>query len=191
VTAQQLIIKHFEQNIQTNTYAQDMLVEQIVEIGQLCTNVLLSDTNRLFTCGIQLSEVVGQYLSAALLKREMGEKPALPSINLNINSFMQMDTSTDVHGNTLRALAKHGDVLIAFALDGDESTIIETIRVAKELELTVAVVLGQQGYEVSAILGQNDIEVRVPADDDATVIEHQVLISNTFIKLIDSELFGF
>jgi len=188
---QELVIQHFEQNIQTSMYAQDMLVMQIEQVGQLCTKVLLSNSNRLFTCGMQLSELVGQYLSSALLKREAGMKPALPSINLNINSFMQMGSDTRSQGEALRAFAQKQDLLIAFALDGDDLTINETVSVAKELGLNVVVVLGQQGHRISNIMTNDDVEIRIPADDDASVIEHQILVSNTFIKLIDSELFGF
>ncbi|MCJ8313630.1 MAG: SIS domain-containing protein [Saccharospirillaceae bacterium] len=191
MSQQALVIQHFEQNIQTSMYAQDMLVRQIEQVGQLCTRVLLSNSNRLFTCGMQLSELVGQYLSSALLKREAGMKPALPSINLNINSFMQMGSDTQSQGEALRAFAQENDVLIVFALDGDDLSINDTVKVAKELGLTVVVVLGQQGQRINEILTDQDVEIRIPADDDASVIEHQILVSNTFIKLIDNELFGF
>jgi len=191
MSQQALVIQHFEQNIQTSMYAQDMLVAQIEQVGQLCTQVLLSNSNRLFTCGMQLSELVGQYLSAALLKREAGMKPALPSINLNINSFMQMGSNAQSQSDALRAFAQEKDLLIAFALDGDDLTINETVKVAKELGMNVVLILGQQGYRVSEVLGESDVEIRIPADEDSSVIEHQILVSNTFIKLIDSELFGF
>ncbi|BCE01472.1 SIS domain-containing protein [Marinicellulosiphila megalodicopiae] len=187
----ELIVKHFEQNIQTSMYAQDMLVEHIEQVAQLCTDVLVSDSHRIFTCGVQLSEIVAQYFTAALLKRAPGVKPALPSINLNLNSFMQMGAGVDAHIDTLRALARPKDVLLVFALDGDDPMIIQTVRVANELDIQVVVVLGQHGFGVNNELTAQDVEIRIPADDDASVIEHQILISNTFIKLIDNQLFGF
>ena len=76
MSQQALVIQHFEQNIQTSMYAQDMLVVQIEQVGQLCTQVLLSNSNRLFTCGMQLSELVGQYLSSALfVTQSFKQKP--------------------------------------------------------------------------------------------------------------------
>ena len=184
----------YEENIKTHIYSKSLLSPQIAEATQLLINSLLRG-NKVIACGEGRSYINAQCLVANLLNRYELKRPSFPSVLLSLDSAVG---STIVSDNTLEklyqhqfnAIAQQGDILVVFALLGNESNILNIITHAVNKEINVIVLTGNSNDHIQGILTEKDLHISVPSSKESRILENHLFIINSICELIDFKLFS-
>ncbi len=191
---QERIQNHFTASIQAKQESAGLLGEPIQQAAQKTIDCLLAG-GKVLTCGNGGSAGDAQHFSSEMLNRFERERPSLPAIALTTDTSTLTSIANDYHfdeifSKQLRALGQSGDVLLAYTTSGNSANILKAVEVAHERELSVIAVTGKDGGELAPILGNNDIELRVPSQSTARIQEVHLLITHCLCDLIDHQLFG-
>jgi D-sedoheptulose 7-phosphate isomerase len=81
-------------------------------------------------------------------------------------------------------------VLLAISTSGNSSNIVEAINAAHDRNMRVVAMTGRAGGTLAGLLGQADVEIRVPATSTARIQEVHLLAIHCLCDLIDHRLFG-
>lgn len=186
--------QHFNDSIQTKMLAVDHLAEQIVAAGKAMAQCLLNN-NKILSCGNGGSAGDSQHFSAELLNRFETERPSLPAIALTtdtsaITSIANDYSFNEIFSKQIKALGQPGDILLAISTSGNSRNVIEAIKAAHDRNLIVVALTGRDGGEITTVLHERDIEIRVPTQNTARIQETHLVIIHCFCDLIDQQLFS-
>lgn len=191
---QQRIIGHFAASIETKTLAAEELPPYIELGGQMMVNSLLGG-GKILSCGNGGSAGDAQHFSSEMLNRFERERPSLPAMALTTDSSTITSIANDysyneVFSKQIRALGNPGDVLLAISTSGNSANVIQAIKAAHEREMTVVALSGKDGGDMTALLTDKDVEIRVPAFVTARIQEVHLLVIHCLCDFIDCALFG-
>lgn len=191
---QQRIIGHFAASIETKTLAAEELPPYIQLAGQMMVNSLLGG-GKILSCGNGGSAGDAQHFSSEMLNRFERERPSLPALALTTDSSTITSIANDysyneVFSKQIRALGNPGDVLLAISTSGNSANVIQAIKAAHEREMTVVALSGKDGGDMTALLTDKDVEIRVPAFVTARIQEVHLLVIHCLCDFIDCALFG-
>ena len=96
-----------------------------------------------------------------------------------------MQTVDEVFARQVRALGRHGDVLLAISTSGNSPNVRRAAEEAKALGMPVIGLLGRDGGAIKAL---SDLAIVVPSDVTARIQEAHILIIHTLCGLIEQEL---
>ncbi len=189
-----LVNQHFSDNIQTQQQTMAHLCEMIEYAGQRLVTCLLNG-QKILTCGNGRFAVCAQLLAALLLDRYERERPALPVIALAEGSATLTAIANSLHfdeiyAKPLRALGQAGDILVIYSDGQHAPNLGKVIKNAHDQDIQIIALTGNQGGMVAPLLRETDIEIRIPAQTSARIMETQVLITHCLCDLIDQQLFG-
>lgn len=184
----------FNDSVDTKLQSMETLSQPIVTASDLLISCLLSE-RKILTCGNGGSAADAQHFSSELLNRFEIERPGLPCIALTtdastITSIANDYQFADIFSKQVRALGQPGDVLVGISTSGSSKNVINAIHAAHERELNVIAFTGRDGGEMAKILDENDVEIRVPADNTARIQEVHLLTIHCLCDLIDYQLLG-
>jgi phosphoheptose isomerase len=191
---EQRMRQHFNDSIQTKITAADTLIQPIARAGEAMARSLL-DNHKILSCGNGGSAADAQHFSSELLNRFESERPSLPAIALTTDSSTITAIGNDYHYNEIfskqiKALGQAGDILLAITTSGNSKNILEALQAAHSRDVKVIVLTGKDGGEVPALLGPDDIEIRVPAESTARIQETHLLVIHCLCDIIDHRLFS-
>ena len=191
---EQRMRQHFNDSIQTKITAADTLIQPIARAGEAMARSLL-DNHKILSCGNGGSAADAQHFSSELLNRFESERPSLPAIALSTDSSTITAIGNDYHYNEIfskqiKALGQPGDILLAITTSGNSKNILEALQAAHSRDVKVIVLTGKDGGEVPALLGPDDIEIRVPAESTARIQETHLLVIHCLCDIIDHRLFS-
>lgn len=191
---QQRIIGHFAASIETKTLSAEELPPYIEMAGQMMVNSLLSG-GKILSCGNGGSAGDAQHFSSEMLNRFERERPSLPALALTTDSSTVTSIANDysyneIFSKQIRALGNAGDVLLAISTSGNSANVVQAIKAAHEREMTVVALSGKDGGDLTALLTENDVEIRVPAFVTARIQEVHLLVIHCLCDFIDCALFG-
>lgn len=184
----------YEENIKTHIYSKSLLSPQIAEATQLLINSLLRG-NKVIACGEGRSYINAQCLVANLLNRYELKRPSFPSVLLSLDSavgstFVSDNTLEKLYQHQFNAIAQQGDILVVFALLGNESNILNIITHAVNKEINVIVLTGNSNDHIQGILTEKDLHISVPSSKESRILENHLFIINIICELIDFKLFS-
>ena len=184
----------YEENIKTHIYSKSLLSPQIAEATQLLINSLLGG-NKVIACGEGRSYINAQCLVANLLNRYELKRPSFPSVLLSLDSavgstFVSDNTLEKLYQHQFNAIAQQGDILVVFALLGNESNILNIITHAVNKEINVIVLTGNSNDHIQGILTEKDLHISVPSSKESRILENHLFIINSICELIDFKLFS-
>lgn len=187
------IKSNFTQSIQTKIAASEVLSGPIEQASTIMVQSLLSG-NKILSCGNGGSAGDAQHFSAQLLNRYETERPSLPAIALStdtstITSIANDYSYDEVFSKQLRALGNSGDVLLAISTSGNSRNIIKAIEVAVSKDIPIIALTGKDGGDIAGLLGENDVEIRVPSSNTARIQEVHLLVIHCLCDIIDTTLF--
>ncbi len=190
----QLVIDLFHSSIDVTMRTLDEQAMRVSECGSLMVQCLLNE-NKILCCGEGISGALTQIFCAHLLNRFDYERPGLPAFNLSADATtltaLTGDSSfKDIFANQIRALGQSGDLLFVISNGDNSGTTLEAIKAAHDREMSVICLSNQLGNDFSALLQPEDIELPIPSDSKARIIETQLQIVNYCSELIDQHLFG-
>lgn len=187
------IKENFTESIQTKIAASEMLAGPIEHAGMLIVQSLLAG-NKILCCGNGSSANDAQAFSAGLLHRYETERPSLPAIALTTDNNTLTAVANDNHfdeifSKQVRALGNNGDVLLAISTSGNCSNVIKAIETAVSRDMPIIALTGKDGGDIAGLLGETDVEIRVPSARSSRIQEVHALVIHCLCDLIDTTLF--
>lgn len=188
------IKSHFEDSIQTKTLSMEMLPEILGLAGEALVQALLSG-NKILSCGNGGSAGDAQHFSSEMLNRFETERPGLPAMALTTDSSTLTSIANDysydeIFSKQVNALGQENDVLLAISTSGNSRNVNLAIQAAHDRQMTVVALSGKTGGEMTELLNDKDVEIRVPSDSTARIQEVHLLVIHCLCDYIDRQLFG-
>lgn len=183
----------YSESIQIQISASSLLTENIANASQKVIQCLLGG-NKVIACGIARSYANAQFLVSNLLNRYDIERPSFPSALLSlesaVGSSLVFDRSAEnLYQHQFNAIAKPGDLLIAFAPLGVEKAVLNTIANAVSKEISVIALTGSNNDAIQGLLAAQDLEISIPTNKESRILENHLFVINAVCELIDHTLF--
>lgn len=187
------IKESFTESIQTQIAAAEALPEQISKAAMVLVQCLLNG-NKILCCGNGGSAANAQHFASCLLNRFETERPSLPALALTADTVTLTAVANDYHHDEIfskqvRAFGQAGDVLLALSTSGNSKDIIKAMEAAVTRDMTIIALTGKDGGEMAGLLGEQDVEIRIPSQRTARVQEVHLITLHTLCDLIDQYLF--
>jgi len=188
------IDQHFQDSIAVKQQSLEVLIEPIHRAGEAMVNSLLNN-GKILSCGNGGSAGDAQHFSAELLNRFEKERPGLPAMALTTDSSTITAIANDysyeeIFSKQVSALGQAGDVLLAISTSGNSANVAAAMKAAQEREMLTIVLSGNDGGTMAGLLGEQDIEIRVPSNRTARIQEVHLVVIHCLCDFIDSQLFG-
>jgi len=192
--AESRVRDHFTESIATKQASVDPLCGPVAIGGQIMSQSLLDD-GKILSCGNGGSAGDAQHFSSELLNRFERERPGLPAMALTTDSSTLTSIANDyayedIFAKQIRALGRPSDVLLAVSTSGNSENVCRAIVAAHEREMKVVALSGCDGGRMAGLLGDADVEIRVPATRTARIQEVHLVIIHCLCDLIDTTLLG-
>ncbi len=184
---------NFTESIQTKIAASEQIAGALENAGMVMVQCLLAG-RKIFSCGNGGSASTSQHFSSLLLNRFEAERPSLPAISLNTNCSTLTSIANDYHyddvfSKQIRALGNNNDVLLAISATGNSRNVIKAIESAVSRDIPIIALTGGDGGDIAGLLGENDVEIRVPSSRIARIQEMHLFIVHSLCEIIDLTLF--
>ena len=154
----------------------------------------LSNNKKILLCGNGGSAGDAQHIAAELLVRLKtgNNRQSIPALSLALDPSYLTAVGNDfgfesVFSRALEGLGQEGDVLIGISTSGNSNNIVKAIEVAREKNMKVVLLLGNNGGKMK---GQGDVEIIVPSNVTARIQECHILIGHIFCTIIEKRLFN-
>jgi D-sedoheptulose 7-phosphate isomerase len=186
--------QHFQDSIAVKQQSLEVLIEPIHRAGEAMVNSLLKN-GKILSCGNGGSAGDAQHFSAELLNRFEKERPGLPAMALTTDSSTLTAIANDysyeeIFSKQVSALGQAGDVLLAISTSGNSANVAAAIKAAQERKMLTLVLSGNDGGLMTGLLGNQDIEIRVPSNRTARIQEVHLVVIHCLCDFIDTQLFG-
>ncbi|MBE2898326.1 SIS domain-containing protein [Pasteurellaceae bacterium 20609_3] len=184
----------FNESIQIQIAADQELPAVLVNVAQKMVSCLLSG-NKIMVCGQGRAYANGQFLVANLLHRYNLERPSLPAVLLGLDGALGSAIFADNNPAQLftrqfESLARSGDMLLILAPFSAGESILNLIHLANSREIPIIALTGRQNDHIRGALGEQDLDVCVPAQKEARILENHLLVINILCELIEHQLFS-
>jgi len=187
------IQNNFTESIQTQIAATEAISPAIEQAGIMMVQCLLAG-NKMLSCGNGGSAGHAQHFCSQLLNRFEAERPSLPAISLVSGSITVTSIANDaqydeVFSKQIRALGNNGDVLIAISTSGNSRNVIKAVESAVSRDMPIIALTGHDGGDIAGLLGENDVEIRVPSSRTSRISEVHLIVLHCLCEIIDTTLF--
>lgn len=189
--ATQRVRELFDDSIRTKERARELLPEAISRAASVMIECLEAG-GKVLSCGNGGSAADSQHFSSELVNRFEKDRRALPAVALTTDSSNITSIANDfeyerIFSRQVEALGNEGDVLLAISTSGNSGNVISAIQVAHERGMNVIAFTGRDGGRMATLLGDDDVELRVPAQSTARIQEVHLLLIHALCDLIDAE----
>ncbi|MBT9432760.1 DnaA initiator-associating protein DiaA [Candidatus Sodalis endolongispinus] len=183
----------FTESIQTQIAAAEALPDAIAHAANVLAQALLDD-KKILCCGNGTSAANAQHFAACMLNRFEAERPSLPAMALNADTVVLTAIANDrqhdeIYAKQVHALGQVGDILLAISTRGNSRDIVKAVEAAVTRDMKIIALTGYDGGELAGLLGQQDVEIRIPSHRSARIQEMHMLSVNCLCDLIDNKLF--
>ena len=187
------IQNNFTESIQTQIAAAEAISNAIEQAGMMMVQSLLAG-NKMLACGNGGSAGHAQHFCSQLLNRFETERPSLPAIclvagSVIITSIANDSQFDDVFSKQIRALGNNGDVLLAISTSGNSRNVVKAVESAVSRDIPIIALTGNDGGDIAGLLGDSDIEIRVPSARTARINEVHLIVLHSLCEIIDTTLF--
>jgi len=150
---------------------------------------------KVMTCGNGASAAAAQHFAASFIGRYDRERPELAAMCLSADTAVLTGIATDfdarmVFSRQVRALGQAGDVLLVLSTSGNSANVLSAVEAAHERDMTVVALTGGRGGRLIQTLRDTDVQVCVPHDLPARVLEVHHLVLHCICDGVDAQLLG-
>jgi len=186
--------QYFQDSIETKMQAMETLIDPITSAGEYIVSRLMQGS-KIMSCGNGGSAGDAQHFSSKMLNRFERERPGLPAIALTTDTSTLTSIANDysyeeIFAKQVRALGHPGDLLLAISTSGNSANVIAAMEAAREQDLGIIALTGNDGGTMRELLQESDIEICVPSQTTARIQEVHLLIIHCLCGLIDTQLLG-
>lgn len=190
----QKIKNHFQESIEIKKKIVEKNVYfSISKMGNIAAE-RIEKGGKIFFCGNGGSAADAQHLAAELLVRLKPEnnRKSLPAIALSLDISTLTACSNDygfdkIYERSLSSLANSNDVLIAISTSGNSKNILNVVKKAKKMDISVFGFLGSKGGKV---LKYCDEFFLVPSNKTGHIQESHITGGHALIECIEENLFN-
>lgn len=170
-----------ERALKTNTDAIEKAVLLIIQS--------LKSGGKVIFFGNGGSAADSQHLAAEFIGRFQKERKALASIALTTDSSIITALSNDYHfdkifARQIEGLGKPGDVAFGISTSGNSKNVIEGVKQAKSMKLSVITMTGNDGGLLSKL---SDVSLNVPSNVTARIQESHLCIGHAICELVEQQ----
>ena len=188
------VSQQFHESIRTKQMALNELSPRIIRGAGLMARCLQAE-GKVLSCGNGGSAADAQHFSSELLNRFEMERPGLPAVALTTDSSTLTSIANDydyrdIFAKQVRALGQRGDTLLAITTSGNSANVTAAVEAAHERGMHVVALTGRDGGAMDALMTDDDVEIRVPAQVTARIQEVHLLVIHCLCDLIDQYLFN-
>jgi D-sedoheptulose 7-phosphate isomerase len=164
----------------------DALLPVVLQATQLCVDALKAG-HKILLCGNGGSAADAQHIAAELVGRFQTERRGLAGIALTTDTSALTAIGNDygydqVFARQVEALARTGDVLVAYSTSGNSRNVILAVQRARELGCHVLCLLGRDG---GALREMGDVAVIIPAPLTVQIQEMHLMVGHMICHGID------
>ena len=186
---QEHIRQLFSENIQTMIAAGESLSGPLENAAFVIVNNLVSG-GKVICVGEGATSALASHFSQLLLDQFETERPCLPALALhNHNNSLQHSHQQDYLARQIKALGQSQDVLLVVSSSGNEPSLIKAVEAALTNDMKIIALTVDGSGELSGLLNQQDVELKVPAHRRARIFECYTFLLHTLCELIDMTLF--
>ena len=189
------VVSEFQASLAVKQHILDdtRFMQQLTDMGHLLIDRYQAG-NKLLIAGNGGSAADAQHIAAEFVSRFNFDRPGLPALALTTDSSTITSIANDysyneVFSKQIRALGRPGDVLLAISTRGNSRDIVKAVEAAVTRDMTIVALTGYDGGELAGLLGQQDVEIRIPSHRSARIQEMHMLTVNCLCDLIDNTLF--
>ncbi|OGT74395.1 MAG: phosphoheptose isomerase [Gammaproteobacteria bacterium RIFCSPLOWO2_02_FULL_56_15] len=191
---EQRVKENFTECIQLLTVSSEQLAPRIVKAAEMITAGLLEE-KKILSCGNGGSAADAQHFSSKMLNRYEMDRPGLPAMALTADSSTLTSIANDyqfadVFSKQIRALGQPGDILLVITTSGESNNIIHAIDAAHDRKMKIIALTGREGGQITDLIQEPNIEIRVPSWSSARIQEIHIIIINAICDLVDQFLLG-
>lgn len=188
------ISRQFEDSARARLDALELLAAPIAGAVEIITASLL-DNGRILVCGGSGSAGDARRFAAQLVNGFELERPPLAALALSADASTLAPIAGDldpagIFSRQIQALGQPGDVLVAISTSGHSARVIDAIAAARERDMRVIALTGNDGGRIGELLGADDIHLCAPAERTARIQELHLLILHCLCDGIDCLLLG-
>lgn len=192
--AKEIITAHFVENSELSKQTFEEIMDPITDAIDLMFGAL-SNGNKILTCGSGASALYAQYFAADLVGQFERERLPLAALALTGNvstltGLSDVDHYHDAYAVQLRALGQSGDILFVISALGNSVAVLAAITAARERDMRVIVLTGNDGGLIAERLDDVDVYLCVSHNRVARINEMHLLIMHCLCDGIDEALFG-
>ncbi len=190
--AASILRERFLESIEVKRRTLEKCAPRILEAASILASSLAAGGKALL-CGNGGSAADCQHMAAELvssLERERG-RPALAAIALTTDTSILTAGANDfgfgcVFERQVYALARNGDVLLAFSTSGASENVLRAMRAAKELGVSTVAFTGASEGGMSPLA---DVALRVDSTRTPHIQETHVALAHVLCELVERTLF--
>ncbi len=191
----QIIKDTFDDSIKTKIAASEALAGEIAKAADMVANCLLQG-KKILSCGNGGSACDAMHFSSEMLNRYHRERPSLPAIALTCDTPTLTSIANDYHydevfAKQVSSLGQAGDILLAISTSGHSPNVIKAMETAVRNDMQVIALTGKDGGDMAGLIGDNDVEIRVPSNVTARIQEVHLLVIHCICDLVDRKLFDY
>jgi D-sedoheptulose 7-phosphate isomerase len=174
LTAHRIFREHLNVAREAST-SMPAVLEEVAAILEEC----VASGHKVLACGNGGSAAAAQHFVAELIGRFSRDRRAVPALALTADQMVLTALANDygyerVFARQVEALARPGDVLMAFSTSGNSPNVIAAARAAKRAGCKV---VGFSGGAGGSLAASADIVLRAPSADVARIQEvHDICI---------------
>ena len=193
-TADQIarVTQHFKDSIQTKQQSLELLAPVIANAANLIARSL-DQGGKVMSCGNGGSAGDAQHFSSEMLNRFEMERPGLAAVALTTDTSTLTSIANDydysqIFSRQVLALGNSGDVLLAISTSGNSGNVLKAMEAAQSRNIQIIALCGHDGGKMSALLGDDDINICVPVNSTARIQEVHLLVIHCLCDLIDQHI---
>lgn len=184
----------FTESIQTQIASSESLPKSIEQAANKIVACLLRG-NKVIVCGYGRSYGNAQLLVSHLSHRYELERPSFAATLLSFEGVLATMSAQDnaldgLYKKQLQAVAKEGDLFIAFSPYGEDEIVLNAMYQAVNENLDVIAFTSPKNDHISGLLSENDVMVTIPSNNEMRIIEGHLFSLNLMCELVDSLLFS-
>lgn len=150
---------------------------------------------KVLACGNGASAAAAQHFAASFIGRYERERPELAAMSLSADAAVLSGIANDfdaraVYARQVRALGHAGDVLLALSTSGNSANMLAAVEAAHERDMTVVALTGARGGRLAQLLRDTDVQVCVPHELPARILEVHHLVLHCICDGVDAQLLG-
>lgn len=167
------------------------LLGKIERAAEICQQALLNGNKVLF-CGNGGSAADSQHLAAELVSRLNFDRPGIPAIALTTDTSILTAIGNDygfenIFSRQVESIGQEGDILFAISTSGNSKNILQAIKTAKNMKITV---IGKSGKDGGKMAKECDLIIKIPSISTQKIQECHIMIGHVICGIIEESLFS-
>ena len=183
-----------EIQLQESIDTKKALLSANLDVIREIANVIVKaykDKHCVYLIGNGGSAADAQHIAGELIGRFKINRRPLPAIALTTDTSVITAIANDFGYETcfarqIEALAKPGDVLLAFSTSGNSKGILNAVQVAKSLR---AITIGFTGKDGGLLKSIVDICLKIPSDNTPRIQECHITVGHIICSIVEKEIF--